>query len=209
MVTLAFDGVARFLTVAEGSPHRDLFFVALYTGLPRSELLALRWTEVDLERGTISVTAGLHQLKGEGLVLLPTKSHLSRRQVAITPEVIDVPRMIRGTQLMQRTELGPVWQDLEYVFTRPDGRPLDPSKVTSAFRRIGDEAGLGNVRLHDLRHTHASLMLQAGVHPKVVSERLGHASVNITLDTYSHVLPGVQEEAAERFAKLLSGSHES
>ena len=90
--------------------------------------------------------------------------------------------------------------------SRPDGRPMLPSTVTKAFRRIADKAGLHGVRLHDLHHTHGSLMLQAGVHPKIVSERLGHASVNITLDTYSHVLPGVQEEAAERFFELI-GSH--
>ena len=85
---------------------------------------------------------------------------------------------------------------------------MDPAKVTNAFAQVMKDAGQAGVRLHDLRHTHASLMLQAGVHPKVVSERLGHASVGITLDTYSHVLPGLQEDAVERFSKLLRGGGE-
>jgi integrase len=101
-------------------------------------------------------------------------------------------------------ELGPIWQDSEYIFTDIEGRPLDPIRVSKTFAKIIKALGLTGVLLHDLRHTHASLMLQSGVHPKVVSERLDHASINITLDTYSHVLPGVQDEAAERFAKLLA-----
>ena len=114
-------------------------------------------------------------------------------------------RTIRGTQLVKRMELGSGWQDAGFVFTKPDGRPMDPEKVTHGITCIVRAAGLKGVRLHDLRHTHASLMLRAGVTPKIVSERLGHASVAITLDTYSHVLPGLQEEAADRFSKLLSG----
>jgi integrase len=94
----------------------------------------------------------------------------------------------------------------DFVFTRADGSPLNPNAVTTAFIKLVRRAGLPHVRLHDLRHTHATLMLKAGVHPKVVSERLGHASVSITLDTYSHMLPGLQEAAAERFDKVIDSS---
>jgi integrase len=90
-------------------------------------------------------------------------------------------------------------------FTRSDGRPLDPDKVTHAFSEAARAAGLSGVRFHDLRHTHASLLLAQGTHPKIVSERLGHASITITLDTYSHVLPGLQEEAARTFSAVVSG----
>ena len=106
--------------------------------------------------------------------------------------------------MVQSLELSPAWQETGFVFTNADGNPMDPEKVTKAFAKLMKNTGLKGVRLHDLRHTHASLMLKAGVNPKVVSERLGHASVNITLDTYSHVMPGLQEEAAERFSRLLS-----
>jgi len=93
--------------------------------------------------------------------------------------------------------------DEDFVFSWPDGRPLDPDVVTKAFHRTVRKAGLTNIRLHDLRHTHATLMLKAGVHPKVVSERLGHANIGITLDAYSHVLPGLQEAAAEKFDRIF------
>ena len=148
---------------------------------------------MDLERFTLNVVAGLHRLSMKGLVLLPTKTRRSRRYVSITQEVVDVFREIRGSQIVQRLALGPVWQETEFVFTKADGTPMDPEKVTKAFARAAKAAGITDVRLHDLRHTHAFLMMKAGVNPKIVSERLGHASVNITLDTYSHVLPGLQE----------------
>ena len=92
----------------------------------------------------------------------------------------------------------------DFVFAHPDGTPLDPSTVSHVFSRVVRRAGLAHFRLHDLRHSHATLMLKAGVHPKIVSERLGHSSIRITLDTYSHVLPGLQEVAAERFDEILS-----
>ena len=114
-------------------------------------------------------------------------------------------RQIRGNHLVQQLEAGPAWQNTEFVFTKPDGRQLDPLKVTHEFSKIAKKSFDG-LRLHDLRHTHASLMLQAGVHPKIVSERLGHASVAITMDTYSHVLPGLQENAAMQFSNLLEGN---
>ena len=203
MIALDTEGVRRLLAAANSSPYRDVFLVALYTGLRRSEVLALRWENVDLAQHTLNVVAGLHRLSGQGLVLLPAKTSRSRRQVALTREVVDVLRQIRGSLVVQQLELGPAWQDSGFVFTKPTGRPVDPEKVSKAFSEIAKSAGLEGVRLHDLRHTHASLMLQAGVHPKIVSERLGHASISITMDTYSHVLPGLQEGVVRRFAKLL------
>jgi len=95
-----------------------------------------------------------------------------------------------------------------FVFTRQDGEPLDPNLVSRSFGKMIKNAGLSHIRLHDLRHTHATMMLEAGVHPKVVSERLGHASISITLDTYSHVLPGLQEAAAEKFDRMISNGTE-
>ena len=201
------DGEAnRFLAVAEASQFKDVFFVALYTGMRRSEILALKWTEVDLERCTLSVVAGLHRLTGQGLVLLPTKTARSRRQVSITDEVVDLLHQIRGQQMVQRLSFGPAWHEAGFVFTKGDGSPLDPEKVTKEFARTAKEAGFSGIRLHDLRHTHASLMLKAGASPKSISERLGHASISITMDVYAHLLPGIQEEAAQTFSKLLADS---
>jgi len=97
-----------------------------------------------------------------------------------------------------------VYSSVNFVFIRLDGSPINPNTITLAFRRIIKRAGLTDIRIHDLRHTHATLMLKAGIHPKVVSERLGHANIGITLDIYSHVLPGMQEAAAEKFDMIFN-----
>ncbi len=112
-------------------------------------------------------------------------------------------REYRVEQELLQIQLGSAIGDDDFVFSRPDASPLNPNAVTLAFKRTIRKAGLNHVRLHDLRHTHATLMLKAGVHPKIVSERLGHASIGITLDTYSHVLPGLQEAAAQQFDRVL------
>lgn len=111
----------------------------------------------------------------------------------------------RGRQLEERLAWGPAWQDSGHVFCSEDGQPVHPQRITKAFDRIVAIQGLPKIRLHDLRHTSATLALLAGVHPKVVSERMGHANVGITLDTYSHVVKGMQEEAAVKVAELLFG----
>jgi integrase len=203
MSTLDVDGIQRLFEAAEDSPCRDAFYVALYTGVRRSELLALQWNNIDLVNNRLSVVAGLHFITGKGLVLLPTKTKRSRRAVTFTQEVTDVFRAIQGAQLVSKAELGEIWQDTGFVFTKPDGTPMDPARVTRAFAAVMKKAGISGVRLHDLRHTHASLMLIAGVHAKVVSERMGHANIGITMDTYSHVLPGLQEDAADKFAEVV------
>lgn len=209
MVSLDEEELARLLSNAETSYYSNVLFVASYTGLRRSEILALKWSSVDLDGGSISVVAGLHRIPGHGLVTLPTKTQKSRRLISITSEVADVLRQTKGAQILNQVEFGPLWQDSGFVFTQPGGAPIDPELVTQAFAKIAKAAGFKGIRLHDLRHTHASLMMKGGVTPKVVSERLGHSSIAVTMDIYSHVLPGLQEEAAQRFAKLLKPKEQS
>ena len=115
-------------------------------------------------------------------------------------------RQHRAEQQAQQALLGKPLADDDFVFAHPDGTPLDPSTVSHAFNKVIRRAGLLHIRLHDLRHTHASLLLQADVHPKVVQERLGHSSIRVTLDTYSHVMGGLQEVAAQRFDDFLSAN---
>jgi integrase len=117
--------------------------------------------------------------------------------------LVELLKAYRFDQELLRIQLGIGLNADDFVFIRPDGSPMNPSAVTLAFRRIIKKSGLKRIRIHDLRHTHATLMLRAGIHPKVVSERLGHASIGITLDTYSHVLPGLQEAAAEKFDRIF------
>ena len=111
--------------------------------------------------------------------------------------------LFRAQQLRERVAWGPAWKDTGFVFTREDGTPIHPETLTKVFQQRVRKAGLPRIRLHDLRHTHATLALRAGIHPKVISERLGHATVGITLDTYSHAIPAMQEEAAEQIAALV------
>ena len=121
---------------------------------------------------------------GQYVIKEPKTPH-SRRKVSLPLSLVVLMRKYRADQEILRTQLGITLTDDDFVFTRPDGSPLNPNAVTLAFKRVIRKVGLKHIRLHDLRHTHATLMLKAGIHPKIVSERLGYASVGITLDTYS------------------------
>ena len=209
MPTLAPEDVPRFLEAAQESPYYTLFYLLLHTGLRRGEALALRWKNVDLGLASLGVSAYLsvveaaYKLNGTYVIKEPKTSH-SRRRIALPPSLGLVLRQHKAGQEAQRALLGKPLTDNDFVFAHPDGSPLDPSTVSHAFNKVMRKAGLPHIRLHDLRHTHASLLLQAGVHPKIVQERLGHSSIRVTLDTYSHVIGGLQEAAAQRFDDLLA-----
>ena len=209
MPTLAPEDVPRFLEAAQETPYYTLFYLLLHTGLRRGEALALRWKNVDLGLASLGVSAYLsvveaaYKLNGTYVIKEPKTSH-SRRQIALPPSLGVVLRQHKAGQEAQRALLGKPLTDNDFVFAHPDGSPLDPSTVSHAFNKVMRKAGLPHIRLHDLRHTHASLLLQAGVHPKIVQERLGHSSIRVTLDTYSHVIGGLQEVAAQRFDDLLA-----
>ena len=216
ITTLTPEDLPKLLFAAERSPYHDLYYTALYTGLRLGELLALRWCNVNLDLSSLSVVEALYR-RG-GYVIKEPKSRYSRRTVALPPSLALLLRRRKAEQEAQGELLGKRATDSDLVFAYVDGSPLDPSTVSHAFAKTVREAGVPHIRFHDLRHSHATLMLSAGVHPKVVSERLGHSSVAFTLDTYSHVLPGLQEQAAQRFdehlgqmpdvAKMLPGQRE-
>ena len=124
------------------------------------------------------------------------KTERSRRSIALSADTVSLLHEIRGKQITQQLEVNDAWTDSGYVFTQPDGLPLDPNLMTRAFKKVLTTAGLPKLTIHGLRHTHATILLEQGVNPKVVSERLGHASVATTMDIYSHVLPDMQEKAA-------------
>lgn len=204
MVALDAPDVQTFLDAAVTSPYGPLFFLDIYTGMRRGELSGMRWTAVDLNARTISVTETLQRLTGKGLVAMQPKTDRSRRLVSLTPSAVALLSGLKVKQREQHEALGLEWKETDYVFSHYDGRPFHPDTVSHAFADIVKKAGLPHVRLHDLRHTHASLMLKQGVHPKIVSERLGHSSIAITLDTYSHILPGLQEAAALAIDETLA-----
>ena len=165
-------------------------------------MLGLRWNDVNLDDGRLHISQSLTAIHNQ-LEYSEPKTARGRRNVAVDSETIAVLRSYRKTQLEEQLAWGAGYNAAGLVFTREDGRPIHPDRFTSWFKQHALAAGLPGIRLHDLRHTHASLALQAGVHPKVVSERLGHSTISITLDTYSHVLPSLQEEAAQKVASLL------
>lgn len=179
-------------------------WLALTTGMRRGELLALRWREVDRERGRLSVVATLRHFLGEPLYTTP-KTERTRRRIALSPEMVEALRRYRQQQRVWRMSAGPAWQGERYdgVFSDELGYPLHSGRVVANFKQALVAAHLPAIRFHDLRHTCATVLLSRGVHPKVVSEMLGHSSVSITLDIYSHVLPTIQEDAARVVGDLL------
>lgn len=209
ITTLTQEEVLAFLNEAAASTYYDLFYTAIYTGMRRGELLGLRWKDIDLDLAQLSVSQTIQRIPGKGFVTQEPKTGRSRRSIALSPSVCILLRQRRERQQSERLLLGKAWHDDALVFGNLDGQPLDPSTLTHAFRRIVKKAAIPHIRFHDLRHTHATLMLKQGIHPKIVSERLGHSNIGITLDTYSHVMPGLQEAAARRFEEDLLGAVEN
>jgi len=206
MTILDSDGVRVVLQAAKDTPYYPCIFTAVYTGLRRSELLGLRWCDIDLDLATLSVVQTLHQLKNNTCVFGKPKTRGSRRMIALSPSLALLLREHKDKQEFARILLGKPLLPTDLVFSHPDGSPLRPNTVSRAFEKLARSLVFEGIRFHDLRHAHATLMLRQGVHPKIVSERLGHSSIAITLDIYSHVLPGLQESAAQRFEEGLKTS---
>lgn len=196
-----------FLEMARTTPNYALFYTALFTAMRRSELLALRWSDVDLLGCQISVNHTMHVVrygasKGQVIFKQP-KTAKGRRLIPLPPSAAAVLREHREMQEKLRQELGMPMPNDELVFCQYDGKPLLPDTITHAWMRLARHCGLKGIRFHDARHSHASLLLKQGVHPKIVQERLGHSTIQITLDTYSHVAPGLQRAAANRFDDIV------
>jgi len=183
-----------------------LYYLALFTGLRAGELLALRWSDVDLLLAEISVSRSLVPLPGGKWVFKGTKTVKSRRTVALSPSTCQVLRQHLDRQMEIRSRLCIPFKDDILVFCHTNGDPLNENAVSMAWRSLMKRLGLKGVRFHDCRHTMATTMLRAGVHPKIVQERLGHSSIAITLDRYSHVVPGLQHAAADKMDELFSRS---
>lgn len=205
ILVLSNSEVERLMRESDKTRWGALIHVAVMTGLRMGELMGLRWQDVDPDAGRLYVRQTLQWLSGGRYVFQPPKTHRSARPVALSPVTAERLRNHRKEQIEDRLLLGPAWSDEhDLVFVTSIGTPLQPSNIRRALHQILNKAGLrNNIRFHDLRHAHATLLLQEGVHPKVVSERLGHAGITITLDTYSHVIPGLQDEAAAKLDRTL------
>ncbi len=198
--TWSAEQLAAFLDSHHDDRLYALWHTLAMTGLRRGEALGLRWQDVDLEAGRLSVRRALVP-SGREVVVSEPKTARGRRVVALDPGTVAVLKGQAARQLQEQQDAG--WTETGLVFTNEDGAALHPEVVSRFFRGAVKETMMPDIRLHDLRHTHATLALRAGIHPKVVSERLGHATVSITLDTYSHAIPAMQEEAAVKIAGLV------
>src|SRR5918999_6091940 len=182
----------------------SLYILAVHTGLRQGELLGLKWGDVDLEAGTLQVRRTLTTAKG-GPVLRAPKTKASRRTVKLSPTALKALRSHLERQLREIDQAGDLWRENGLIFASESGEPLDRRYITThRFKPLLKRAELPHIRFHDLRHTCATLLLTKNVNPKVVSEMLGHATIAITLDTYSHVLPTMQESAAKAMEDALS-----
>jgi integrase len=211
MVALTEEEARRFLDAARGTKHEALFAFLLATGMRPGEALAIRWSDLDLKKGTATVRRALVRGKDGGYTFADPKTALSRRTVSLPEPLVRMLREHKARQNEERLARGAEWEDLGLVFCNEVGRPLDERNLYQRhFRPLADKAGLPpGATLYSLRHTCATLLLKAGVHPKVVAERLGHSTTNLTLNVYSHVLPGMQEEATAKIGAMIFGEEEA
>jgi integrase len=196
------DELATFLEAIAGNRNEALFRLMALSGMRRSEVAGLRWSDVHLERRQLTVNQAVTVIDGEEHVDAP-KSRRSRRVIDLDPDTVNLLQKHKVRQREQYLRLGSLASASDRVFTNEIGDPIRPNSIGQAFARLVKDAGLPKIRLHDLRHTHASHLLMAGINVKVVSERLVLASASFTLDTYAHVMPGQQAEAAAAAAALL------
>ena len=201
------EETAKFLETAKDNKWFALFLLAIETGTRPEEYLALQWKDVDFDNKTLAVRRAVNLQKGGGFIFVEPKTSRSRRSIPISNTCILALKDHRRKQLEERMKLGKDYQNLDLVFASEIGSVYDIKNLRNRhFKPIRDKANLPKIRLYDLRHTTATLLLSAGENPKVVSERLGHASIVLTLDTYSHVLPTMQKEATNKMEKLMFGT---
>jgi integrase len=202
MKTLSEAQSRTFLEAVAGERFEALHVLAVSTGMRQGEILALRWSDLDLDRASAQIQRSIQFVTGR-YIFTPPKTAKSRRKVELTQTAIAALRRQRVRQIAERLASAGGWAEQDLVFADEAGGPTSPDRVRWAFQRVLKDAGLPRIRFHDLRHTAATLLLGRGVHPKIVSEMLGHSTIAITLDLYSHVTPTMQREAAAVLDSVL------
>jgi integrase len=197
------DEARRFLCAVKGDRLQSLFTVAVALGMRQGEILGLRWEDVDFGEGIVRVRFNLQRIGGKPQFVEP-KTARSRRTIRLPQVAIASLAAHRSRQEEERLLAGTRWQDWGLVFTSSIGTPLESCNVNHRFQALAKEAGLPKLRFHDLRHTAATLLLAQGVHPRLVMEILGHSQISLTMNTYSHVIPAMQEEVAAKMDAILN-----
>ena len=197
------EQLTTFLNAAKTSRYAFAFLMLASTGMRPGELLALRWQDVDQERGKVSINRAF-SYTGKGYKVEAPKTAAGRRTIDLPPSVSEQLKRHRETQSEVRKKAASIWHDEDLVICTGVGTPVLQHNLRMLFLRISERAKLTRIRMYDLRHTHATIMLSHNVHPKIVQERLGHADISVTLNTYSHVIPGLQEAAARSIDSVFS-----
>lgn len=181
------------------------FYLAITTGMRRGEILGVRWKDVDLEKGMLNVRQTLSK---DGRQFLPgAKTSAGIRSIKLSNDTMVLLKKQKTVVAKEKLSYGPEYEDNDLIICTSKGTPINPENLKRTFQRLIKEANVPSIRLHDLRHTHATMLLASGVNAKVISERLGHTNIKTTLDIYSHVLPSMQEEAANQIDTLLRKSN--
>jgi integrase len=200
------DQLREFLDGIRDHELFPAFYLAASTGMRRGEILGIRWEDIDMQHKRLSVRQAVLNVAYE-VVIADVNTPMSRRTVDLEPRTVAVLKQWKRDQLEQRVALGLRPKDDSLVFAKPDGAAIHPDSYSQHFQRLVAASGVPRIRPHDLRHTHATILLKAGVPAKVVSERLGHANVAFTMSVYQHVLPGMQADAAHIFAMVVFGDN--
>ncbi|NLN70318.1 MAG: site-specific integrase [Chloroflexi bacterium] len=196
--------VRALLIAARGKRHEALYKVAITTGMRKGELIGLKWGDLDWDTHQLNVQRQVQRVPGEGLKYSQPKTAAGRRMIYLGSDTLQSLKEHLQRQWFEREFMGNRWQDHDLIFPSSIGTPLSQSNLDRDFKKLLREAELPNIRFHDLRHTAASLMLKQGVSIKVVQERLGHSNAAMTLNVYSHVMPGMQEEVAEKMDEITA-----
>jgi integrase len=211
------DESRAFLNAVRGDRYCALYVLAITTGMRQGEMLGLQWPDVDLDVGKVTISRSLHRTKRRRdpdnpepwFELRHPKTTGSRRTLDIPPVTVDALRDHQARQREQRLLAGASWQEQKLIFTTRTGTPVDTTNILHQFQQILKIAGLAKMRFYDLRHTHASLLIAEGAHPKKIAERLGHASIKLTMDLYGHLFEGSDKESADRMQRIFGSLAES
>ncbi len=199
------DEVRRFLYAAESHRIYGAFHLAVTIGMRMGEILGFRWSDIDFTKRTLSVSQALSKAE-KGYMMQEPKTKSGKRNIALSLSSLVILERHKRVQAAEKLRAGSMYQDQGLVFASGVGTPLGARNFTRVYHSLRKKAGVTQINFHSIRHTHATLMLKQGVHPKIVSERLGYANISITLNTYSHVIPGLQQAAVDNFDDALFGS---
>lgn len=209
VLPLSPEQAQHLLHEVRGQRLDTLLALALTTGMRKGEILALRWHDIDLQKGSLQIRRTVKYLAGHGYIEGEPKTAKSRRKITLPDFVVEKLKQHRAMQLETRLQAGAKWVDRNIVFCNTHGGFLAPMILYRLFAKALRDAGLPHIRFHDLRHSAATLLLSMGVHPKVVQKLLGHSSISMTMNTYSHILPSMQKDAMNKMDDLFLDNGEA